>query len=187
MDNEQIERKTIVSGKFEDVVEIKEHYYLISKKHRVTVLPYTIDSRNLLDKVGVVKDYNYVFEDYDYTLINGYISQDDGTDLVAANRVLFETIGTNVTNADDWMYLGSLYNNLTSDSAISLYCVDVTQVEIAESEELVQNKEKVKFQMIDVSKAVTSDDSLILSSFFRLFNYFYTNSLAEKPNKDLIK
>ena len=189
MDNEQIERKTVVSGEFEDVVEIQKHYYLISKKHRVTVLPYTIDSRGLLDKVGVIKDYNYVFEDYDFTLINGYISQDDGTDLVAANRVLFEVIGTNVTNADNWMYLGSLYNNLTSDSAISLYCVDVTQTEIKESEELEQNQKKIRFQMIDVSRATTSDDTLILASFFRLFDYFYINSLTEKTeiNNDLKK
>jgi len=187
MDELEIERKTIVEGDFEDVVEINKHYYLVSKKHRVTVLPYTISSDGLLDRVGVVKDYNYVFEDYDFTLINGYISQDDGTDLVAANRVLFEVIGTNVTNADDWMYLGSLYNNLTSDSAISLYCVDVTQVEIRETEELEQNKKKAKFQMIDVSRATTSDDTLLLSSFFRLFNYFYVNALSNNEKNNLIK
>jgi hypothetical protein len=183
MDDLQIKRKTICEGRFEDVVEINEHYFLVSKKHRVTVLPYSIDSRGLLDKVGVVKDYNYVFEDYDYTLINGYISQDDGTDLVAANRVLFEVIGTNVTNADDWMYLGSLYNNLTSDSAISLYCVDIGQVEIKETEEVKEKQEKKKFQMIDVSRASTSDDTLILASFFRLYNFFYINSLSNNKKE----
>jgi len=114
MDANNIEKKVVVEGKFEDVVEIKEHYYLISKKHQVTVLPYTIDARGLLNKVGVVKDFNYIFEEYDYTLINGYINQDDGTNLVAANRILYEAIGMNQTNADDWMYLGGLYNTLTS-------------------------------------------------------------------------
>jgi len=180
MDNLNIERKTVVEGKFEDVIEIKEHYYLISKKHQVTVLPYTIDTKGLLDKVGVVKDYNYVFEEYDYTLINGYINQDDGTNLVAANRVLYEAIGLNVPNADDWMYLGGLYNNLTSDSAIDLYCVDLGGKEVPETEEVEENKNKIKFKMIDSSHVITSDDTLLLAAYLRLFNYFYVNSLDKK-------
>jgi hypothetical protein len=177
MDDKKNEKKIIVEGQFENVVEIKDHYYLISKKHQVTVLPYTIDARGLLDKVGVVKDYNYIFEDYDYTLINGYINEDDGTNLVAANRVLFEAIGMNMTNADDWMYLGSLYNTLTSDSAIDLYCVDLTDKEIPTTEEAEENQEKIKFKMIDSSYVITSDDTLLLASYLRLFNYFYVNSL----------
>jgi len=180
MDNNNIERKTVLEGKFEDIIEIDEHYYLVSKKHRVTVLPYTIDTRGLLDKIGVIKDYNYVFEEYDYTLINGYISADDGTNLVAANRVLYEAIKLNVTNADDWMYLGSLYNNLTSDSGIDLYCVDLGGKEIQESEEIETNKDKIKFKMIDSASVITSDDTLLLASYLRLFNYFYVNSLEKK-------
>jgi len=175
--NENIERKTIVEGDWEDVIEIKKHYYLVSKKHQVTVLPYTIDSKGLLDKVGVIKDYNYVFEEYDYTLMNGYVNEDDGTNLVAANRVLYELLGINITNADDWMYLGSLYNNLTSDSAIDLYCVDLTDKELPKSEEVQEASKNIKFKMIDSSYVVTSDDTLLLAAFLRLFNYFYVNSL----------
>jgi hypothetical protein len=175
-----IEKKIIVEGAYEDVVEIQEHYYLISKKHRVTVLPYTIDSRGLLDKVGVIKDYNYVFEEYDYTLLNDYINADDGTNLVAANRVLYNAIRLNAKNADDWMYLGGLYNNLTSDSAIDLYCVDLTGKEIKETEEIEVDKEKINFKMIDSSCVITSDDTLLLAAYLRLFNYFYVNALDKK-------
>jgi hypothetical protein len=178
--NENIERKIIMEGEYEDVIQIQEHYYLVSKKHRVTVLPYTIDAKGLLDKIGVIKDYNYVFEEYDYTLINGYINEDDGTNLVAANRVLYEAIGLNVSNADDWMYLGGLYNNLTSDSAIDLYCVDLGGKEIKETEEVEINKNKIRFKMIDSSNVITSDDTLLLASYLRLFNYFYVNSLDKK-------
>jgi len=177
MDNLNIEKKTVLEGKFEDVVQIQEHYYLVSKKHRVTVLPYTIDSRGLLDKVGVIKDYNYVFEEYDYTLLNDYVNVDDGTNLVAANRILYETIGLNIINADDWMYLGGLYNNLTSDSAIDLYCVDLTGKEVRETEEAQEDKGKINFKMIDSSYVITSDDTLLLASYLRLFNYFYVNAL----------
>jgi len=177
MENPKLERKIVLNGKFEDVISIDEHYFLVSKKHRVAVLPYTIDTRGLLDKVGVVKDYNYIFEDYDYTLINGFISQDDGTNLVAANRVLFEVLGLNITDADDWMYLGGLYNTLTSDSPTDLYCVDLTDKQISEKEEVEQNINKKKFKMIDSSFVITSDDTLLLASYMRLFNYFYVNSL----------
>ena len=179
MNNPDIEKKTVLEGDFEDIIEIDDHYYLVSKKHRVAIMPYTINSNGLLDKVGVIKDYNYVFEDYDYTLINGYISADDQTNLVAANRILYEVIGINNVAADDWMYLGALYNNLTSDSAISLYCVDVTDKNIKETEEVEQDKTKINFKMIDSSFVVTSDDTLLLASYLRLFNFFYVNSLSQ--------
>lgn len=180
----QLNRKVVLEGKFEDVISIDDHYYLISKKRKVAVLPYTIDTRGLLDKVGVVKDYNYIFENYDYTLISGYINQDDGTNLVTANRVLYDVIGMNFTNADDWMYLGGLYNTLTSDSPIYLYCVDLTQQELKETEEIEQTtNNKLKFKMIDSSFVITSDDTLLLASYLRLFNFFYINSLDKTYNK----
>ena len=180
MEDLQFEKTTVLEGEYEDVIEIKDHYYLLSKKQRVTVLPYTIDAKGLLDKIGVVKDYNYIDEEYDYTLVNGYINEDDGTNLVAANRVLYEAIGLNMTKADDWMYLGGLYNTLTSDSPIDLYCVDLTDKPVQETEEISQNKEKVRFKMIDSSQVITSDDTLLLASYLRLFNYFYVNSLDKK-------
>ena len=183
MNDANINKRTIASGKFEDVIEINDHYYLVSKKHQVTILPYTIDSKGLLDKVGVVKDYNYVFEEYDYTLVNGYINEDDATNLVAANRLLYNAIGINITNADEWMYLGGLYNNLTSDSAIDLYCVNITDKQLPTTEEIEENKDKIKFKLIDSSHIITSDDTLLLASYLRLFNYFYVNSL-NKNNKE---
>jgi hypothetical protein len=182
MDN-NIAKKIVLSGIYEDVVELQGHYTLISKKHRVTVLPYSIDTKGLLDKVGVIKDYNYVFEEYDYSLINGYINADDGTNLVAANRILYEVIGLNITKADDWMYLGNLYNNLTSDSGIDLYCVNLTDKSVKETEEVEENK--VKFKMIDSSMVVTSDDTLLLAGFLRLFNYFYVNSLQSREYRNI--
>jgi hypothetical protein len=169
-----------MQGKYEDVVSIDEHYYLISKKRQVAVLAYTIDTKSLLDKIGVIKDYNYITEDYDYTLPYGYISQDDGTNLVAANRVLYEIINLNITNADDWMYLGSLYNTLTSDSPIDLYCVDLSDKKIPETEEVETDMDKARFKMIDCSFVVTSDDTLLLAAYTRLFNFFYINSLSNK-------
>ena len=172
----KLEHKTVLQGHYEDVVEIKGHYFLVSKKNRVVVLPYTISSDGLLDKVGVVKDYNHIFEEYDYTLVNGYVTTDDGTNLVAANRVLYETTRLNVAQADDWMYLGNLYNTLTSDSGVDLYCVNVSDKKISKPEE--PEKGRASFKMVDSSNIITSDDTLLLSAYLRLFNFFYVKSLS---------
>jgi len=179
MMDKNIEKKIITSGKYEDVIEIKDHYYLISKKQQVVVMPYIIDAKGLLDKIGVIKDYNYVFEKYDYTLLNDYINQDDGTNLVAANRILYNAIKINIKDATEWMYLGNLYNTLTSDSPISLYCVNLTDVEIPKFESSEMKKESIDFKMVNSSIVITSDDTLLLASYLRLFNYFYVNSLQK--------
>lgn len=166
-------KKIIVTGKYEDVIEIKEHFYIISKNHRIAILPYTIDSRGLLDKIGVTLDYNYVYEKHNNTLLYGYINEDDNTNLTAANRIFFEKTGINIKSANRWMFLGGLYNNLTSDSIINIYSVLITDDEL----DRLKEKNKDEFNMIDSSYVITSDDTLLLASYLRLFNYFYVNSL----------
>ena len=71
-------------------------------------------------------------------------------------------------------------NTLTSDSAIDLYCVDLTDKEIPKSEEVEETIDKLQFKMIDSSYVITSDDTLLLASFTRLWNYFYVNSLKNQ-------
>lgn len=172
-------KKIVLNGSFEQVIEIDKHYYLINKKDRVCVIPYTM-SGNLLDKLGVVEDFNYIEEEKVLSILNDYLNEDDETDLVAANRVLFEIIGTNVKDASKWMYLGSLFNTLSSDSLIKIYAVDITDVEIKEFESVENENQRKKFKLLDSSKVIQSDDMLMLASFFRLFNYFYKKSLINK-------
>jgi hypothetical protein len=178
-----IEKKLIKSGKFEDVIEIEGHYFLINKKDKICVLPYTISTTGLLDKLGIIEDFNYVKEEKVLTLINDYISTDDKTDLIAANRILFNIIGINISNADLWMYLGSLYNNMTNDSPIKIYCVDITNIEIKSDEEVNEEEQRKNFKMLDSSKVIQSDDILFLGAFQRLLNFFYINSLVNSKNK----
>lgn len=178
--DKKIEKKLILEGSFEDVIQLNDHYYLVDKKDKICVLPYTISTNGLLDRIGVIEDWNYIEEERVLTLINDYISADDSTDLVAANRILFEIIGTNVKGADLWMYLGSLYNNMTSDSPIKIYAVDITDVEIKADEDVEEEQERKRFKMLDSSKVIQTDDVLFLAAYLRLFNYFYVNSLNQK-------
>ena len=172
-----MKKKVIHEGEYEDVIEIENHYYLVNKKDRICILPYTISGSNLLDKLGVVEDFNYVEEEKVLTLINDYLNVDDQTDLVAANRILYEIIGSNVPNANNWLYLGTLFNTLSSDSLIKVYAVDISNVEIKNDEGVEDEKERKKFKLLDSSRVVQTDDSLMLSSYFRLFQHFYINSL----------
>ena len=98
---EEVKKKIIVQGEYEDVLEIDGHYYLMDKKDRIAVMPYTISSEGLIEKIGVVQDWNYIEEEEVLTLLNGYISSDDTTDLVAANRMFFETTKINIKSAKD--------------------------------------------------------------------------------------
>ena len=173
------EKKIVLEGDFENIIEIEDHYYLVSQKDRVAVIPYTIDSRGLLDQIGVVEDWNYISEEKDLTLINDYISTDDDTDLVSANRILFEMIGVNITDAMLWMYLGTVSCSLLSDSPIKLYACDISNIEIADG--YTEEEAKIqKFKLLDSSRVLQTDDMLFLSSYLRLFNYFYVNSIQEK-------
>ena len=173
-------KKIVLEGKWENVVNIDEHYYIVSKKNRIAVLPYTISSAGLLSDIGVVYDHNYV-ENKDYfTLINGYISTDDGTDLVCANRLLFEVIGTNVTSGLKWNFLGSIYSSLSSDSPIKIYAVDITDVQVKEEESVEDKSERKKFTLKSSSNVLQTDDVLFLASYLRLFNLFYVSSLSKK-------
>lgn len=174
---EEPKKKLVVQGEYEDVFEIDGHYYLQDKKDKVAVIPYTISSEGLIDKIGVVQDWNYIEEEDVLTLLNGYVLSDDSTDLVAANRILFETTKINVKAAKDWMYLGAVYSNLTSDSPIKLYAVDVSNLGIKEE---VEPFEKKKFKLMNASYVVRTDEILFLASYFRLFNVFYVKSLNKK-------
>ena len=176
------EKRIILQGDFEDVIQIENHYYLSYKKDRIAVLPYTIDTKGLLDKIGIVEDWNYVENEKVLTLINDYASADDVTDLVGANRILFEIIGTNIPDALNWMFLGSIYNNMSSDSTIKLYAVDITSIPIKADEEVEEEEERKKFKMLSSEKVIQTDDILFLASFLRLFNYFYVSSLQDNSN-----
>lgn len=179
----KINKKLVLEGPFEDIIEIEQHYYLVDKKDKICVLPYTIATNGLLDKIGVIKDWNYIEEEKVLTLLNDYVYDDDETDLVAANRVLFEVLGVNVADADLWLYLGDLFSNMVSDSPIKVYAVDITNIEI-KTEETVEEEEKRKmFNLMDTAKVIQTDDILFLAAYLRLFNYFYVKSLNQNKNE----
>ena len=175
--NKTTQKKIVMTGPYEDVIKDGDHLYVTHKLDTICVLPYTISSNNILDTIGVVKNLDVLKEKELYTLIKGYTNQDDGTNLVTANRLLFEIIGSNVTKADNWMYLGNITN--ISGSNIILYCVNISDVTINDAGNVEESREANKFEMITANKIVASDDALFLAAYMRIFNYFYVNALKE--------
>lgn len=167
--------RVVLDGEFEKVIERDDHYYVQSKFDRVCIVPYSVSSDGLLSDIGVVETWNDEEKQKSLTLVTGYLNQDDETNLVGANRVLYEVTGNNLTDASKWMFLGSVYNSLTSDSPIRIYAVNVTGMDI--KEETQKPELQRKFKLMESSKVVQTDDLLFLGAFTRLFNFFYTNSL----------
>lgn len=175
---EKFDKKIVLKGAYEDIISEGGHYYISHKKDKVCVLPYTISSNGLLDKIGVIREVDVINEKENFVLINGYINQDDPTNLVCANRLMFEIIGSNATKADDWMYLGKLNNTAVSSDMI-IYCVNISDIDINESPEVEESKKERKFQMVDSNKVVVSDDALFLAAYLRMFNYFYITAISK--------
>lgn len=174
--DKKLEKKIVLSGPYEDVLSINDHFYISDKFYKICVLPYTISSSGILEKVGVIKHINILSGEQSYSLINDYINADDKTNLVGANRILFEIIGKNIKNAEDWMYLGTL-NNISNMSKLIIYCVNISNIEIEDKENVEESEKARKFEMINSNKVVSSDDALFLATYLRLFNYFYINSI----------
>jgi hypothetical protein len=173
------DKKIVLEGLYENVIQHNDHYYITSKKDRVCVLPYTISSDGLLDKIGIVEDWNSEEQKKLLTLLYDYLNTDDETNLVGANRVLFQTLGINFNKAEKWMFLGSVFNNLTSESPINIYSVDISDLEIDKI--TLETPTGKKFKLIDCSSVLQTDDILFLGAFSRLFNFFYVKSF--KQNK----
>lgn len=175
MDKE--ETKILLENEFEEVLEDNGHYYLRSKIDQICVLPYTISQDGLLDKIGIIENWNESEKKNIQTLLRGYLSEDDGTNLVGANRILYQISGTNISEASRWMFLGTVFNSLTSESPLRIYAVDVSGIEVKDEKYVMNEEDRKKFRMMGSNQVAQSDDLLFLGAFTRLFNFFYSQSL----------
>ena len=167
--------KIIIENELEKVIEQNDHYFVVNKKEIICILPYTID-KGLLTNIGVISKYNDDTEEETKTLIMGYLNKDDYTNIAGANRLIYDTIFLNITDAERWMYLGELSLSQFAKSSFKIYAVDVTDLEI-------KNNDSSKFELLELPKVTQSNDILFLSSYIRLFNFFYIKSLKHKKDE----
>ncbi|MEG1363927.1 MAG: hypothetical protein RSC92_05810, partial [Clostridia bacterium] len=141
-----------------------------NKYTNICILPYVIEN-NILSKIGVINDFNFVRNKNIPTLLTGIKNSDNISDMDSANDLLIKYSNININNATNWMFLGDLFSNKLSDSSIKLYCVDVSD----KLDEFIKNKSN--FYFINVEESILSDDMLLLSGYLRLFNLFYAQHI----------
>jgi 8-oxo-dGTP pyrophosphatase MutT (NUDIX family) len=172
--------KVIAETPYFDFVQFAGKSGLHIKIPSVAVLPYTVDDNGIVDKIGILKEYNQLREGAKAnTLITGSIEVSDEDTLATAVRELYEEGGFNMQGAplDKWIYLGGFHDSKDSDRIIPTFAVDVTGVEQeAATGDGTHQEQNSVLEMEDVNVALQSNELLVLGSFLRLFNIMYQKS-----------
>jgi hypothetical protein len=177
------EFNTLQKFKNFDVIEIEGHEKIKMTKMSVAVMPYTIDENRLVDKVGLLREYNTLREgDYCHTLITGTIDYEDDSLLYTAKRELKEEGGFETPDNENerWLYLGNFFPYKDSDRQVPTFAVDVTGLEQTEPKTDGSKKESLsRLEMIPANNIMISEETLVLAAFLRLFNYFYLKTTGD--------
>lgn len=174
-------KKVKFSAKRFDVENRKGKTGINYKKMTVGVLPYVMKD-GLLHQLGILHEWNTFRQDnYCHTLITGTVDPEDTDYLMTAKRELLEEGGIKETNDEKWIFLGSLYLSKGSNEMCHLFAVDVTDSEIGEPQgDGSKSEEKSDFSLMLTGNAITiTDESLVLASFARLFDFFYQQTITK--------
>jgi len=174
--------KTLKEFEKFDIVDVEGHVGMKLKTMSVAVMPFTIDDNGMIDKIGLLKEYNPFREgDFSHTLITGTIDYEDDSLLYTAKRELKEEGGYEVPDNENlrWIYLGNFFPYKDSDRQVPTFAVDVTGVEPQEPQTDGTKKEELsKLEMIPSNNIMITEEMLPLSAFLRLFNYFYQKTIG---------
>jgi 8-oxo-dGTP pyrophosphatase MutT (NUDIX family) len=160
-----------------DVIEVDGMVGTKMKYMSIAIIPYVTNEHGAIEEVGLLKEYNPFREDnYAYTLITGSIEDKDDVLLETAKRELYEEGGYRVPENENerWVYLGCFYPYKDSDRQIPTFGVDITGISREEPETDGSKKESLSnLEMIKANNILMTEETLALSAFLRLFNFFY--------------
>ena len=163
-----------------DLVVTDEKHGLRIKNTSVAVLPYTVDSSGIVEKIGILKEANPLRETgYADTLITGSIDDSDDDAYATAVRELYEEGGVDMRGGspDSWIYLGTFHDSKDTDREIPAFAVDITGQTVGKPQTDGSTQEQnSSFSLIDVNEAIQTKELLVLGSFLRLFNIMYKKS-----------
>jgi 8-oxo-dGTP pyrophosphatase MutT (NUDIX family) len=148
----------------------------------VAIMPYTVDEHGMVDKIGLLKEFNpFREDDYCHTLITGTIEYDDDALLFTASRELKEEGGFTVpeTETARWIFLGTFFPYKDSDRQVPAFAVDVTG--LSQEEPTTDGSEKEKkssLEFLPTNQIMITDETLALAAFLRLFNFFYAKTMG---------
>ncbi len=166
--------ETLLDSKYFSVIKRNDSYGLTMKIVSVAVLPYTVDSYGLPAQLGILFEHNEFRPGKAETIITGSIDPSDMDVLTTAKRELLEEGGFEAPEDTRWTFLGNLYTDKSMDRAYPTFAVDVTGLKQGEAVgDGSHMEENSKLIMTDISKGITSDETLTLAAYLRLMNYFY--------------
>lgn len=141
----------------------------------VAVLLYTLDEKEIIDKVGVVIEKNPHFHGNSYTgPILGTVEADDRSLLARAKAEALEESGFNVGDHDRWSFLGELYTSKLFPESIYCYAADITGLEPSPPKgDGSKQEEGIRFVLLPLNRAKQIPDSILQTIFFKLFSKFY--------------
>lgn len=169
-----IENKVIAESNTDRVIESNGKFYITHKIRSICVLPYDI-SNGIIDRIGVISIDKRVSTTLMYNMLTGPVTTDDDTDLVSANRILFNSTGINEPNANRWMYLGMIKLGMLDTEGTSLYAVNISGK--PEGTGLISNDGIGRYALVKANDIISTDDAVLLASYLRLFQFFYINSI----------
>jgi 8-oxo-dGTP pyrophosphatase MutT (NUDIX family) len=142
----------------------------------VGVICYEMDQSGVISTIGIVKEKNPHFDSgYSESIIMGTVESSDNSMLERAMKELKEEAGLEVVESTKWAYLGELNTSKISPDPIYLFAVNVSgltpQTPSGDGEEKI-----LTFSMVP-TKDLVSKDTVVLSSFFKLFLKVYSKEL----------
>jgi len=176
--------KILYEGKNFDVIEIEDITGLKMKSVSVAIMPFIIDTTeaDLVEQVALLKEFNpFRDNNFCYTLITGTVDKEDETLLDTAKRELLEEGGFEVPETENhrWIYLGTFFPYKDSDRHVPTFAVDVTG--LMQKPPITDGSEKEAkstLEFLPVNQIMVTEETLPLSAFLRLFNYYYQKSLG---------
>lgn len=148
------------------------------KVEKVIILPYTRNAQDVIEQIGIIKEFNPLRPKQYETLITETEEDSDDNSLDAAIRGLEEESGYKVIDQTRWLYLDELYTSKITDIAHDCYAVDITGINKMERKPDGEVEEMSTFTLVPLSHIIKSDDCHVLSLIMKLFVKKYGNTFA---------
>jgi 8-oxo-dGTP pyrophosphatase MutT (NUDIX family) len=174
------EDKVLYENEWYSLVKRDTRTGIAHKYMSVAILPFTTDETGMIEKIGLLEEFNPFREDnFSMTLITGTVEGGDNDLLDTVVREMLEEGGFKVSkdDSDRFHYLGSQYLSKDDDKLLPVFAVKVNDVEqgvaVGDGSE---KEEKSELRMVDVAKIVETQESLALGAFLKLFQLFYSKT-----------
>jgi len=145
----------------------------------IAVLPYTVDQNGVLREIGIVKEKNPHFPlGYSENIIMGTVENSDTSLLKRAMIELNEEGGLDVgeDKVERWSFLGDINTTKISPDPIYVFAVNVSSI-TPQAQTQDKDEELYSFSLKPVKDALEFGDTLLVSSFFKLFLQIYNKDL----------